>query len=164
MNLNFRKFTKIAAIGAVGIMSIALQGCATSQMDIQIDQAVSRQSDIHQSSDLKAKINAVLTKSSRLSPAQQARLRSIAGEAHQQLESLRTESLRLQAVLVDALFSCQYSDEEVIAIEARIHEVDEQSLSVITHCVESANEVLGRPSYSKLVEMSPLVTGPTSRD
>jgi len=128
----------------IGITLITLQGCAHTLVEKRIDEKLTQEKGFNTSNDLKLEATLLIEKAPGLNSKQKENLRELRDSMSAQMESLRIESLKLRALLIqDTLASADNSD-EVALVKERLKNIENKRLSFVFDAVEQANSILGR--------------------
>ncbi len=127
-------------VGAIALVSL-LGGCAHTS-EKALDDKLARES-VPSLNALNSENKQTIEQAPGLSAEQRKELSSLRKEVQGKIASMRTESLKLRALLVKDLVAPTYDSKEVNLIKERLESVEKKRLSVIFDAVEKANTLLG---------------------
>ena len=137
-----RLFTLVPLVCAVFLVS----GCSHQKLDQKLNERLEVETNIKSSNDLSIEAVSLIEAAPNLTAEQRTRLLSLQQVLRKQLNVMRDQSLRLQAVLLIDLVDPQYRTEEVELIEDRLKDVESKKVAAILNTVEQANTILGHES------------------
>jgi hypothetical protein len=122
---------------------VTLQACSHAPQR-QLDEKLSAEQPVKNTAELSTEAGAVIQASTTITADQKAMLLSLCDTTRARLAELRTESLKLRAVLIRDVVAAKYDAKEVTLIKKRIKNVEDQRLTVTFDAVDAANRILGR--------------------
>ena len=141
----------VSRIGLV-VMGAALSlGACAHTADRKLDEKISQERQVNSTSDLSQETGEVIDSASNLSDEQRTALKSLGASLRTQLASMRVESNRLRAVLVDDIVAQPYNRSEVALIKERISDVELRRVALVFGAVDQASTILGRRPDSRIL-------------
>ena len=122
---------------------LALQGCAHSALEKQVDDKVAQENTVKNHAELQTQANQMIDSSTSLTAEQKSKLSALRTSTRSQTDQMWEQSLKLRSLLVKDLISSSYNEDEAELIKERIKTLEDQRLTVLFGAVDQANKILG---------------------
>jgi hypothetical protein len=113
-------------------------------MNQKLDEKLAQESNVSDKKELLVETSRVIQTTPNLTLQQREQLKVLKKDIRANLNDLKSQSLRLRAVLVKDVISSQDHADEIELIKKRLHSVEDQRLKVVFSAVERANGILGK--------------------
>jgi PBP1b-binding outer membrane lipoprotein LpoB len=124
--------------------ALALQGCAHSATEKQVDKEVAQEANIKTNADLNAEADKTIDNAQGLSETQKAKLTALRETTKTQIEEARVESLKLRAALIKDVVSTTDKSAEIDLIKKKLKDLENKRLSATFKAIDQANIIMGR--------------------
>ena len=121
-----------------------LVACASTQVEKKVDQELARAPAAATGLDVRQQVDRAIAEARGLSELQRTRLKALRAASGSQLEDLRGQWLKLEALLARQAVSSDYEPRQIVAIESRMRKIDDKRLDLLFEAVAQANLILGR--------------------
>ena len=137
MKTNYRSF--LASLCSLMVFS----ACGHGPVDKEVDKKMAEETTT-QRSQLNAEIQDSILTSPNLNSDQRNRLASLRDSTRTQMQAIQRESMQLQSILVENIFSDDYNAKEVRALKKRIQTNESRRLALVFKSLDQANYIFGR--------------------
>ncbi|MGZ3650202.1 MAG: hypothetical protein ACXVB9_20530 [Bdellovibrionota bacterium] len=122
----------------------ALQACASSAQNKQLDAKVAAETDVPSGKALNEKESKIVSNTSGLSADQKEKLDALRQHVHDKLSAIAAESVKLRSVLIKDVLTDKPNHKEISAVKHRLAKLSDQRLDTIFDAANQTNELLGR--------------------
>jgi hypothetical protein len=118
-------------------------GCATKSAENRIQQKVALEDSVNRR-DAQLESAQLIQASPHLTDSQKAKLIALQEKTNSELAKLRTESLKLRAILTRDIASSNYSGIEATMVKRKIKKIETDRIQITFSAIDKAGVILGR--------------------
>jgi hypothetical protein len=131
----------------LSLVILFLGACASTpnaaKVNERLDEKLSQEVQVKDRAGLSAESKDLIENSKGLSVKQKALLLTLRESTQKKLEQMRTESIKLRAVLIQDVLSPKYNHAEVDMIKNRMTRLEQNRVGFIFDTVDKINSILG---------------------
>jgi len=126
------------------LLVAALQACASSAQNKQLDAKVAAETDVTSGKTLNEKESQIVKRTSGLSAEQKEKLDALRQQVHDKLSAIAAESVKLRSVLIKDVLTEKPNHKEISAVKHRLAKLSDERLDTIFDAANQTNELIGR--------------------
>ena len=143
---------------------LLLQSCSHGGLNQQLDHKLAEEGAITTRADLNTETGQLIESAPGLTLDQKTKLSALKTLTQNRVDSIHSQSLKLQSVLIKDLVSTHYDEDEVSLIQSRMKSLEEQRLTLLFDAVKQANTLLDRESLLNRALIGQFFEGHTHGD
>ncbi len=136
------------------------QACASTPAEKRIDNKIANEGAVTPA-ELNQEARDAIASNPDLTPKQRTELTRLRQDTSAQIAAYTSESLKIRAVLIEAMGAEKFDSREINAAKRKLKEVENKKLDAMISAIEKTNSILGRQYANRQGVMNDIVEART---